>query len=264
MLIRSDAHVHTNLSFDGRETHNSFIEKGIRLGLEFIGFCEHVDLDRRYTFGYYPPPIEKWDELNELRKKFEGTIDVRFGLEITYLPHLSGEIRECLNGPWDFAVGSVHIIELDDKVYDVSTHEEAAYVFERYPLDRVVHAVADTTESLAASGFFNTIGHIDMLKRYFPKERITDLWEQLGKGELFRPALKTAAEKGLSLEINTSGLRHGHGELYPREEVLAIWRDAGGRTVTYGSDAHCVEELGQGREEAAELVERYGFDLADY
>ena len=42
-------------------------------------------------------------------------------------------------------------------------------------------------------------------------------------------------------------------------EVVRWWRQEGGRVVTFGSDAHEPAELGRRLEQAAAMVESYGF-----
>ncbi len=261
MTITADRHVHTNLSFDGTDPHRAFIGKAGGLGLATIGFCEHVELDERYSFGIHPPPADRIDQLRRLRDEADrGGIEVLFGLEVSYLPSLEGRIKECLERStfWDYYVGSVHIIELDGRVYDTSSPDDAKTLFQSFALSRIVETYLRTTEKLAASGLFSVVGHIDMIKRYCPEGKLDALWDELEGGDVFASALRSALRNSMTLEINASGLRHRHKELYPREAIVRLWKENGGTTCNFGSDAHRVEDLGSGRAEVEAVLGRLG------
>ena len=71
--------------------------------------------------------------------------------------------------------------------------------------------------------------------------------------------LRTLAQNGKALEINTSGLRGPIGEASPTLKYVKRFRELGGEFVTLGSDAHSVEELGEGIPEAMEMASQAGF-----
>ena len=64
--------------------------------------------------------------------------------------------------------------------------------------------------------------------------------------------------QGRGIEINVSGLRHGHTS-YPNASALALYRELGGEIITLGSDAHAPEDAGIGIREGAELLRSLGF-----
>jgi histidinol-phosphatase (PHP family) len=71
--------------------------------------------------------------------------------------------------------------------------------------------------------------------------------------------LRAAVERGVGLEINTSGLRQAPGEPYPAQTVLSWYRALGGEILTLGSDAHHSDDLGAGVTEALDLARELGF-----
>ena len=66
------------------------------------------------------------------------------------------------------------------------------------------------------------------------------------------------AEREILLEINTSALRKGLREPMPSRELLRMYRDAGNRDVTIGSDAHFVEDLAADNQVAQALIQELG------
>ena len=99
-------------------------------------------------------------------------------------------------------------------------------------------------------GGFQSLGHLDFPKRYFGKSPLdTGLME-----DIFR----LMAEREILLEINTSALRKGLREPMPSRELLRMYRDAGNRDVTIGSDAHFVEDLAADNQVAQALIQELG------
>ena len=64
-------------------------------------------------------------------------------------------------------------------------------------------------------------------------------------------------ECGLCIEINTSGLRHKVGEIYPSIWILEIVKEYE-IPLTLGSDAHDPNDVGKGFEVAYQLIQIYG------
>ncbi len=124
-------------------------------------------------------------------------------------------------------------------------------------LAEIVAPSFDEVIAAARSGLFDSIGHIDVVKRY--------LWphvtpEQLAAApELYEPILLALVDSGTALEVNTSGLRHPVGESYPSAAVVARFRELGGRRVTIGSDAHRTHHFGSGLADGYRYAAAAGF-----
>ena len=73
--------------------------------------------------------------------------------------------------------------------------------------------------------------------------------------------MKSMVYRGIGLEINTSGMRHGV-DTYPSKGYTALYVINGGDKVLYGSSAHQVNEIYDGIEEAKNEIIDY--DLDDY
>jgi histidinol phosphatase-like PHP family hydrolase len=72
---------------------------------------------------------------------------------------------------------------------------------------------------------------------------------------LVEPVLELMRENDVGTEINTGLLRKRHKEFCPGLEILGLALEMGVKVVAYGSDAHKVDQLGQGIREAYLLVE---------
>ena len=103
-------------------------------------------------------------------------------------------------------------------------------------LAEIVAPAFDEVEAAARSGLFDTIGHIDVVKRYLHPHVLPERFAE--QPELYEPILRALLESGTALEVNTSGLRHGPAETYPSPAIVARFRELGGERLTIGSDAH--------------------------
>ena len=77
--------------------------------------------------------------------------------------------------------------------------------------------------------------------------------------DLIAEILRTLADNGLGLEINTAGLRREIGQTSPTLEYVKLFRDLGGEILTFGSDAHRAQDLGAGIECAMDMAKEAGF-----
>ena len=65
-------------------------------------------------------------------------------------------------------------------------------------------------------------------------------------------------DDGGVIEINTASLRKGYAETTPGRELLELYKLCGGKFVTIGSDAHCVEDLAKDTDIARTLMKESG------
>jgi histidinol-phosphatase (PHP family) len=114
----------------------------------------------------------------------------------------------------------------------------------------------------ARSGLFDTIGHLDFVKRYLiPHVTPADLARA---PELYEPVLQALVESGTALEVNASGLRQLPRETYPSPAIVARYRALGGKHVTIGSDAHRTEWFAYGLAEAYRHAASAGFEALTF
>ena len=254
-----DAHLHTDLSPDSDVPIDVYAEAALAAGLAEMAITDHVDFDPTMpAYGF----VSFEDRERAVRGAAERWADrglaIRFGVEVTYERAYEDDIRGWLQRhPHDFAIGSVHI----SAVSPYKASNVAGFVAGR-PLPEVVAPYFDEVIGAARSGLFDTIGHMDFVKRYLvPHVMPADL---AGAPELYEPALHAMIESGTALEVNASGLRQLPRETYPSAAIVARYRELGGRHVTIGSDAHRTEWFAYGLAEAYRHATRAGFDALTF
>ena len=72
--------------------------------------------------------------------------------------------------------------------------------------------------------------------------------------------LDLVVEKGVAMEMNTSGIGTTYGTYMPDPWIIRLYKEKGGYLVTLGSDAHTPENAVKVFDSAMELLQKYGFD----
>src|SRR5437588_11882471 len=109
----ADYHMHTTLCGHATGTVDEYVRRALELGLDEIGFSEHLYL-------YHLPPEERDPELamredempvyirmvEEARERYPD-IDIRLGLEADYIPGHEERLSRILSQfDWDYVYGS--------------------------------------------------------------------------------------------------------------------------------------------------------------
>ena len=228
-----DAHLHTEQSPDSAVPIDVYAALAVERGIAEICITDHVDFDPRdpaYAYSRFDDrervvrgAAERWAR--------EG-VSIRFGAELTYNRRWDADVRDHLRRHrYDYVIGSVH--DWPESPYWPSRVRE--WVTGR-SLDEILAPYYAEIIAAAQSGLFDTIGHLDVVKRYLhPAITAADLAK---RPDLQEPALRAIIDGGVSLEVNSSGLRYPGAETYPSATVVARYRELGGKRVVVGSDAH--------------------------
>lgn len=250
-----DAHLHTDQSPDSRVPIDVYAALAVERGITELAITDHVDFDRRDPAYDYVSFSERERVVRAAADRWAPRgVDIRFGAELTYNRIWEADLREHLRRHhYDYTIGSVH--DWPDSPYIPSRIGTWA---RSRPIDEVVGPYFEEIMAAARSGLFDTIGHLDVVKRYlYPLIRPADL---AARPELLDPALAAIAGSGVALEINTSGLRHPAAETYPASWAVARFRELGGVNVVTGSDAHRADWFAWGLEDGYRALAEAGFE----
>jgi len=246
--MRIDLHNHTTRCNHAEGSIDEYIQRAIELGIDIYGFSEHapMDFDEGYRLSFDEMEAYRSDILSA-KEKYRGRIEILLGLEVDWLPgHMD---KRVLGAEVDFLIGSVHFI--DKWSFD---NPEFIGGWEERSVDEIWQAYFEATEAMAKSGLFDIAGHFDLIKvfKYLPKKDIR---------LLAKNTLKAIKESNMVLEVNSAGLRKPIGELYPSRALLeeAFALDI---PITFGSDAHSVDQVGFGYEEAVTMAKAVGYSQA--
>ena len=233
----SDFHIHTNFSFDSKADMEKYIQTAIEKNMYSVCFTDHVDLNKNDDGYKFYNPQKYFEDLNRLKEKYANQIKVYSGIEFGE-PHVYTEDFKYLSAlPYDFIIGSVHWMGDMFPCKEKYSAKEYFSVYWEEVMNTVKH------------GGFDSLGHVDFPKRYFGEMYYSE--------EKVREIFKLLLDKDMVIEINTSSLRKGLNETMPGREMLALYRDCGGKYVTIGSDAHEEKDVGADNAFAKELVKEF-------
>lgn len=263
-----DGHVHSEWSWDATSgSMERSCARAAALGLPGIAFTEHVD---HTVWSVEPQEVNHLDPGHPVRTASDAAGRVRppqfdvtgylecvdrcramfpdlrilTGLELGE-PHWHDvAARQLLAlGPFDRVIGSLHCLP------DADVFREPPGLFAHRPADEVLRTYLAEVARLVRSDAFSVLGHIDYPLRYWPSE--SESFDISSFEAEFRDTLRAAAESGKALEINT---------VIPLDAtVLRWWHEEGGEAVTFGSDAHDPERVGDDLAAAVAVAEAHGF-----
>jgi len=256
-MVTVDLHVHSRCSADAESSIDEYARQAVRLGLAEVGFCEHADFDPRDR-SYGTLDLARYHrEIAEARET-APEVRLRQGVEFTFQASLAASIQDWLVGhPWDYVIASVHLVDYCDGWAMVSEPRAMEAYFRAHSARQAYLPYFEEVLRAVQSGMGDALGHLDLVKRYGVE--VYGPFEPDGFEEEIRTVLRALVERGMALEVNTSGVRQAPGEPYPALQVLRWYREVGGELVTIGSDAHHVRHLGAGLAEGEALARAAGF-----
>lgn len=243
--MKVDLHNHTVLCNHATGTVDEYVEAAIVCGTEYFGFSDHAPMhyDPQYRMSFDEMELyERW--VSEARERYAEKITVLLGYEVDYLPGYMDE--RVLKRPCDYLIGSVHFI--DEWGFD---NPEFIGRYAGADIDEIYRRYFELVEKMAESGMFDIVGHLDLLKvfKYLPTKDI----RLLAKG-----AIKAIRQSGMSVEINMSGYRKPVAEAYPSPLLLQEIAEAG-IPITFGSDAHRIDQVGLYGQEIEAMARSVGY-----
>jgi len=159
MIGLVDYHMHSILS-DGKNTYEEMAMAAIDKGLEEVGFTDHLCLKPvDWSMKQIDIPVMT-SQISDLKEKLGGRINIRFGIEVDYLPGYEDELHELISQiPVDYVIGSVHFI--DDWNFDTDQS-----LYGKWSNDELYEKYFTLVQEAAQSGLFDIIGHIDIIKKF--------------------------------------------------------------------------------------------------
>lgn len=195
-----------------------------------------------------------WDAIDRCRAAFPG-LRIESGIELGE-PHLFPEPAAHLlaHRPLDRVLGSLHCVEMDGELVDMSVPEMLAPEIATGQFRRYLRATLELVESEAP---FTVLTHLDYPKRFWPHAELA--FDERDFEAEYRAVLAALASSGRVLEVNSSRAMAPPRGPCPGLLPLRWWHQAGGAAVSFGSDAHRPEHLTAGLGDAVGVAEAAGF-----
>lgn len=253
MILVFDYHVHTTFSVDCATPMEASCEAAVAAGVTEIAFTDHQDLQPAdMGFGFYKP-AEYFAEVERLRARFEGRLTILTGVEVDYHSETHETVEDFLTefgSRYDFVIGSVHYAAGGVIIFPE--------VFADKHLDDVVLPYLDQVERAVRTGWFDTIGHLDIPKRYLPRTHRD--YDPAAYRERITSLLEVFVAHDQAFEINTSGMRQRPKTSMPGPTIVRWYADVGGTRITTGTDSHAAQTVGAGLSVTLQMLKLCGID----
>ena len=256
-MITGYQNLHTHTTYcDGVASAEEMIKAAIQRNGASIGFSEHscVSFDEEYSMRLEDTPLYI-NEVNALKQKYEGKIEIFLGVEMDYFTDKAPE-------GLDYIIGAVHHVEKDGKYVTVDgpakhLHNMASEHFkgDYYAMaEQYFATIADVIPKTGA----NIIGHFDLIaKNNIDNSMFDEMHPRYIKAAL--DAMEQILEGCKIFEVNTGAMyRMGKAESYPSQYLLKELQKRGGEVIL-SSDSHNEESLYYKFDEMQELIKSTGF-----
>ena len=245
--MRIDLHNHTTLCNHATGSMEDYIKKAIKLGIDVFGFSCHapMNFEPEYRMNLAQSKIYEKDILT-LKEKYKNDIKILLAYEVDYMDNSDFLEDTILNANVDYLIGSVHFI--DKWGFD---NPEFIGNYKEKNINKIWEEYFQAVSNMAKTGYFDVVGHFDLIKvfKYLPTKDIKTIAFQ---------TMLDIKNSQMVLEINSAGLRKPIKEQYPSEELLKLAFELD-IPITFGSDAHSIEQVGLGYDKITKLAKKIGY-----
>ncbi len=247
-----DFHVHTDNSDDAHDSLMVIGEKAVDKGLRAFAVTDHAECHRYWKDSFNLAIRNSYFEAMKAESAFRGQLALMAGVELGQPLHNLEAAMDVLNSnPWDFVIGSLHLVKGNQDFWKVDYHTANVPGLMKQYFDEIYEMVC--------WGQFDTLGHLTYPLRYIEgRERIpVNLEDYMDE---IHAILSRLASDGKALELNTQGYRTEYGKPTPDLEMFKLFKKLGGQYVTIGSDCHYAVDVGANVEDGLQLLQAAGFD----
>lgn len=243
-----DYHVHSNISYDCKVPMTEMCAQAVALGVQEICFTDHfnnhlLDMD----LGYYKP--DRYFQLLETCRQQFPQLSILAGVELGEPHRWTRKIRPVIEAyPYDIVLGSVHWVGGENMFNRDYFNTRTAQVAYREYFAEVLR--------LCEAGGFDILAHVDLPKRL--GSSIFGAFDAASYESDLRRIWEVCIKNGITVEINTKGLRSPANQLHPTVEALRWYAELGGARLTFGSDAHHPSSIAEEFEAARQAATQAG------
>ncbi len=245
--LHNDTHMHSTYS-DGSATIAAMAETAFEKGLTTIAITDHVPLpfDTRYAMKMEQMAAYR-KEITREKRAYEGRMAVKIGLEIEYIPEHKDWFASIASMDWDLTIASVHTLIVGNTPGMVNGNgaEFHTCLDKNFNKDirTLCRAYYHTLQEAVQTGWFDIVGHLDVLKKHNTKNRFfneADTWYR----ELVEDTLDAVRDQKMKLEINMGAMAHPIAVPYPSPWIVKRAQKKG-IALVMGSDAHHPKDIGR-------------------
>lgn len=233
-----------------------------------------------YIYGMWKIFDDYYQEATRLQIKYRDDIEIYIGFEGEWIRDESKTIIEQIREKYkfDLFLGSVHHVHYFPIDYDDETYRQAREIAGGSD-ERLAEDYFDAQLAMLKALRPPVVSHFDLI-RLKADEKDVDWRTMKGVWERIERNLRFVVEYGGLLEINTSALRKGLQQPYPRREICQVgllfpsFLGGGSDTrqtfiamagrLTLSDDSHGIDQIGTNYDKALAFIEEAGIEQIYY
>ncbi len=246
---------------DGKGPIEAYVRTAIEKGMPILGISSHAPLPFGLSWTMKEQNLPSYlQEIEALKEQYAGQIQLLTGLEIDYIPGISGSDTDLLRGTaLDHTILSVHFVDFlasgapwSIESRDVQHFEQGLQELFDNDIKAAVQRFYHLTREACRTQSFDIIGHFDRIKLQNLSKPFFDENETWYVQEI-EQTLQTFVEHNIIVEINTGKMNRKKNLTFPSVAHFQRMKSLGVQ-VTINSDAHRPEDLTQGFEYVAKAL----------
>lgn len=233
-----DSHIHTTHSIDAITKFNDLIGKYSETQNILI-ITNHYDVDEKIEEKKFTEDFIK--EFKE-EKESKNLKNFYMGIEIGMSNEDAIEDEEFVcEKKFDYVLGSLHTMDFDN--------------IDNPNLNIIENYYKSLKNIIKSNVYIDCLAHLDLPYRYTKELKKIDKKIK----PLIIDVLSLLIKNDISLEINTKNDAEYTLDMHitNMETILKEYKKLNGKFVVYGSDAHCIENVGQHYELFRKYVKKY-------
>lgn len=265
-MLLSNFHSHSTFC-DGRSHPEDYIRFALSNGFRAFGFSSHAPLPFRTSWNMHQENMSEYlSEIDRLKEKYAGRIEIYTGLEIDYLDEsFHAGIPYFQQLPLDYRISSIHYIPQSDRLVEnemvcidgsFNKLEESIEINYQNNIRKFVKDFFKASMKMLDIGGFDIVGHAD--KVYMNTQRyesfsVSAPWYL----DLVKDYFYQIADKGYIIEINTKNFDRKQ-QTFPHIQLFPLLKDFN-IPIQVNSDCHFPHLVNSGRNEVIKLLKEAGF-----
>lgn len=254
---------HTHCRYcDGQGELEDYVLYALEKGFTALGFSSHAPVEGESWTMSHGDLALYMQQVEDLKEKYRGRLDIYRGLEIDYIPGQSDACSTFFQDlALDYSVGSFHMFPVDGKLWAVDGPDEHYLhllneVF-RGSMAAYSEGFYRNVSAMLKKGGFDILGHLDLIKKRNSDNRFFREDEPWYQNQI-RHVLEDVARWGGIMEINTGGIsRNAIDSVYPSPWIIQKAVKLG-IPMCINSDAHQPKHLDFYFEESRQILKEAG------
>jgi len=265
-----DYHSHNRRCGHALGDIKDYVETAIDKNLQEIGISDHFPLGAIIDDPQFNDRIKKAsmevkefphyiEEIKILREKYKNKIGIKISTEINFATPGNAltrqkKVLEPFMDDYDYLLAAIHDIKWHESPLIIMDPRQGSEALKTYGTEKINLEYLDKLRKLVETDFFDVIAHFDnqrVLFRPNTPNYSQKVWQ------ILLTLLDKIKNKGMAIEINTSGTLKGIGSQFPSEKIVKeiIIRNI---PMVLGSDAHRPGYIGHMFEEFVGKAKNWG------